>query len=91
MKTILCACAMIVIVGLGGCADPQTYAFTKLISPDIPPECLSLDPKWKDPPDADVPSDETARLTRTNKDNFTRMRHDRSVCRAGLQVSNPKG
>lgn len=74
---------------LAGCADPQSFVFTKLVSPTVPAECLSLDPKWKDPPEADVKSDETARLTRTNKDNFNSMRSDRSVCRAGLKASQP--
>lgn len=91
MKTILFCLSLLMIGCIGGCADPQSYVFTKLITPDIPPECLALDPKWKDPPDADVKSDETARLTRVNKDSFARMRHDRAICRAGLQPSNPKG
>jgi len=76
----------VVLVNLSGCADPQSYVFTKLIAPEIPAECLTLDPKWSDPPEADVKSDETARLARTNKDSFTRMRHDRSICRAALQA-----
>lgn len=91
MKSIIFIFAMIATVVMGGCSTPQSFVFTKLVSPNIPPECLSVDPKWSDPPDADVKSDETARLTRTNKDSFMRMRHDRSVCRAGLQASQSKG
>jgi len=72
----------------GGCWSdlPDPMISTKVVTISPPHECLSTDPAWANPPDADEPRSETARRERKNKDNFNALRSDRSVCRAGLKA-----
>jgi len=72
----------------GGCwsEPPDPMISTKLAMITPPHECLSSDPAWSNPPDADEPRSETARRERKNKDSFNAIRSDRSVCRAGLKA-----
>lgn len=86
ITTYRVGCVVVVCILAGGCSNPQSFVFTKLATPDIPPECLSSDPKWQNPPEEDIKADQTARLTRSNKEKFNSMRHDRSICRAGLKA-----
>ena len=88
MRTIVCFLAMTAIVCIqGGCADPSApMVATKIATITPPHECLSSDPAWTNPPDADELRSDTARRERANKDKFNSMKNDRSVCRAGLKA-----
>ena len=87
MKTLALISGLTPLVFMFGCADPsKPMVSTKLATIAPPHECLSSDPSWTNPPDADEARSETARRERANKDRFNAMRRDRSVCRAGLKA-----
>ncbi len=84
--------SLLAVVAAGCASQPEKpMVITKIVKPSIPGECLSDDPEWTIPPDADERRSETARRERENKEGFFAMRSNRAVCRAGLREIDKHG
>lgn len=98
-KRVSSACrmayALSTCLSLAGCGDPpkpEIVLVTKEVRFDAPAECdEARDPKWIDPPDADVKRSESARLFIANKKVTGDIKANRHICSAAIKAyDNPQ-